>query len=90
MLGNCLSLCVQYKNDQAIQMLNSLPEKQQRTGWVLTKIAECYMEQLEFTKAEQTFLDMIKLEPYRLEGLDSYSTCLWRLKKQVELCQLSN
>jgi anaphase-promoting complex subunit 3 len=48
------------------------------------------MEMLEFTKAEQTFLEMIRLEPYRLEGLDNYSTCLWRLKKQVELCQLSN
>jgi len=25
-----------------------LPEKQVKTGWVLTKIAECYMELLDF------------------------------------------
>lgn len=81
MLGNCLSYSVLYKNESAIQMLNCLPEKQQKTGWVLTKIAESYMELLEFTKAESIFIEMIKLEPHRLEGLDSYSTCLWRLKK---------
>lgn len=48
------------------------------------------MELLDFQKAESYFVEQIKTEPYRLEGLDSYSTCLWRLKKQVELCQLSN
>jgi hypothetical protein len=45
-------------------MLHSLPDRQKQTGWVLTKIAECYMELLEFTKAEQIFVDMIKMEPY--------------------------
>ncbi len=35
------------------------------------------------------FREIIRLEPYRLEGLDSYSSCLWKLKKQVELCELS-
>ena len=33
---------------------------------------------------------MIKTEPYRVEGLDYFSTCLWHLKKQVDLCWLSN
>jgi len=33
---------------------------------------------------------MLKLEPYRLEGLEYYSTCLWHLKKQVDLCYISN
>ena len=31
-----------------------------------------------------------KEEPYRLEGLEYFSTCLWHLKRQVELCFLSN
>ena len=33
---------------------------------------------------------MKKLEPYTIEGLHHYSICLWQLKKQVELCALSN
>ena len=32
----------------------------------------------------------LKVEPYRLEGLEYYSSCLWQLKRQVELCWLSN
>lgn len=41
-------------------------------------------------EAEVLFEQMRKLESYRLEGLDLYSICLWHLKKQVELCYLSN
>ena len=33
---------------------------------------------------------MLKQEPYRLEGLEYYSTCLWHMKKQVELVYISN
>ena len=33
---------------------------------------------------------MMKMEPHRLEGLEYLSTCYWHLKKQVELCFLSN
>ena len=36
------------------------------------------------------FEKMRKLEPYRLEGLEYYSTCLWHLKKQRDLVYLSN
>jgi len=44
----------------------------------------------QYAEAEKTFNKMIKVEPYRLEGLEYFSTCLWHLKKQVELCYLSN
>jgi anaphase-promoting complex subunit 3 len=33
---------------------------------------------------------MLRHEPYRLEGLEYYSTCLWHQKKQVDLTYLSN
>ena len=33
---------------------------------------------------------MRKIEPYRLEGLEYYSTALWHLKKQHDLVFLSN
>lgn len=32
----------------------------------------------------------MKIEPYRIEGLEYYSTCLWHLKKQSDLIYLSN
>ena len=33
---------------------------------------------------------MLKIEPYRLEGLEYFSTCLWHLKRQNDLIYLSN
>lgn len=33
---------------------------------------------------------MLYLEPYRLEGLEYFSTCLWHLKRQNDLIYLSN
>jgi len=41
-------------------------------------------------EAQKVFQEMIKIEPFRTEGLDSYSTCLWRQKKQIELIHLSH
>jgi anaphase-promoting complex subunit 3 len=32
---------------------------------------------------------MLMEEPYRLEGLEYLSTCLWHLRKQKELVRLS-
>ena len=48
------------------------------------------MELQLFQKAEKVFQQMIKKEPYWIEGLDSYSICLWRLKKQFDLTLLAN
>jgi anaphase-promoting complex subunit 3 len=44
----------------------------------------------KYQDAEKMYRKVIQAEPYRLEGLEYYSTCLWHLKKQVELCYLSN
>ena len=44
----------------------------------------------KYQEAEKIYQKVLKFEPYRLEGLEYYSTCLWHLKKQVELCYLSN
>lgn len=33
---------------------------------------------------------MVKQQAYRLEGLEYYSTCLWHLRKQMDLCYIAN
>ncbi len=43
-----------------------------------------------YEEAEKFYYQAMKYESYRLEGLEYYSTCLWHLKKQVDLCYLSN
>ena len=75
---------------EAIELFEKLPKKQMNTGWVSNNIARCYFELTNYPKAEGMYQKMVTQEPYRLEGLEYYSTTLWHLKKQVELCHLSN
>ena len=44
----------------------------------------------KYQEAKRLFENMLKIEPYRLEGLEYYSTCLWHLKKLLDLCYISN
>jgi len=44
----------------------------------------------KYQEAKRLYENMLKIEPYRLEGLEYYSTCLWHLKKQMDLCYISN
>jgi len=48
------------------------------------------MEIVKYAEAEKHFSEALRIEPYRLEGIEFYSSCLWHLKKQVELCYLAH
>lgn len=79
-----------YLCQQAIDLFLKLPSNQLNTGWVLTNIGRCYMECIKYQEAEKFFAEAFKIEPYRLEGVEYYSSCLWHLKKQIELCVLAH
>ncbi len=70
--------------------LKKLTHKQKETGWVQSLIARCLFEQVRYSEAVKCYEKMMKLEPYRLEGLEYFSTCLWHLKRQPDLVYLSN
>ena len=53
-------------------------------------VGRCLFEMIKYNEAEKVYQEAITVEPYRLEGLEYYSACLWHLKKSVELCYLSN
>ena len=79
-----------YLCQQAIDQFLKLPANQLNTGWVLSNIGRCYMECIKYQDAEKFFAEALRIEPYRLEGIEYYSSCLWHLKKQVELCTLAH
>ena len=43
-----------------------------------------------YSESCKAFEKMRKLEPYRIEGLEYFSTCLWLMKKPYDLVYLSN
>lgn len=81
---------IKYECMDAIAAYQKLPRNQYNTGWVLTQVGCCFLDVQDYQAAESVFQTMRKLEPHTIEGLHHYSICLWHLKKQVELCSLSN
>jgi anaphase-promoting complex subunit 3 len=52
-------------------------------------IGKAYYELNEYKPAVLALREMLKLEPFRVQGLDTLSTALWHLKKDKELCALA-
>uniref|UniRef100_A0A3P8VHH3 Cell division cycle protein 27 homolog n=1 Tax=Cynoglossus semilaevis TaxID=244447 RepID=A0A3P8VHH3_CYNSE len=74
---------------EAINILSSLPPQHYNTGWVLTHVGRAYFELAEYTQAERLFSEVHRMESYRVEGMEIYSTTLWHLQKDVALSVLS-
>lgn len=84
-----LDLLYQYKLDQSISVLTALPDKHRNSGWVLSCIARAFYEKTNYSESVKYYEASRKLEPYRLEGMEYYSSALWHLHKEVELSILA-
>ena len=82
-------LMINYKSEEAIELYQSLPKKHYKTGLILSNLGRCYMDLGLNKEAEKYFSDSYKLEPYRLEGIEFYSSCLWSLQKHAELSDVA-
>jgi tetratricopeptide (TPR) repeat protein len=83
-------LFCQYQCAQAIAQFQRLPQRHFYTGWVLCYVGKSYFEMAQYESAERAFENATRLEPYRLEGLEVYSTILWHLKRDTRLSHLAH
>uniref|UniRef100_W5N6Q0 Cell division cycle protein 27 homolog n=1 Tax=Lepisosteus oculatus TaxID=7918 RepID=W5N6Q0_LEPOC len=83
-----LALC-SYNCKEAINILSQLPSHHYNTGWVLSQIGRAHFELAEYMQAERIFSEVRRIESYRVEGMEIYSTTLWHLQKDVALSALS-
>ncbi|MGH0137215.1 UNVERIFIED_CONTAM: hypothetical protein FKN15_056919 [Acipenser sinensis] len=83
-----LALC-SYNCKEAIGILSQLPSHHYNTGWVLCQIGRAHFELAEYMQAERIFSEVRRIESYRVEGMEIYSTTLWHLQKDVALSALS-
>ncbi|KAH3682384.1 hypothetical protein WICPIJ_006648 [Wickerhamomyces pijperi] len=80
-----------YKYDcfKAIRVLTSLPLEHLNTPWVLSKLGRLHYEIVNYEEAELYFKKLRKIDRTRLEDMEYYSTLLWHLHKENDLCFLS-
>ena len=81
-------LCA-YRCRECVTVLHELPLTHFRSALVSQLIGKAYYEMNEYKPAVLALREMLKLEPFRLQGLDTLSTALWHLKKDKELCALA-
>ncbi len=89
-LGKAYQLLSRFQSDQAVSVLKSLSLRHHETGWVLECIGRAHCEKSEYKEAADVFKRMWEVEPYRVRGLDVYSTALWHLKRSDELSSLAH
>ncbi|KAF1380282.1 hypothetical protein PFLUV_G00185210, partial [Perca fluviatilis] len=85
-LGRGYQALCSYNCREAINILTSLPPQHYNTGWVLTHIGRAYFELAEYTQAERLFSEVRRIESYRVEGMEIYSTTLWHLRRRRPVC----
>lgn len=83
-----VALC-SYNCREAISILSSLPSHHYNTGWVLGMVGRAHFELADYMQAERLFSEVRRMESYRVEGMEIYSTTLWHLQKDVALSALS-
>lgn len=86
-LYKCFSKYDCYK---AIRLLESLPDNERDTPWVLSKLGRLHYEIVNYKQSERFFVRLRQLDRTRLEDMEYYSTLLWHLHKKVELAFLAN
>lgn len=81
-----------YKYDcyKAIRILESLPENERDSPWVLSKLGRLHYEIVNYAQSNRYFARLRQLDRTRLEDMEYYSTLLWHLHKKTELTYLAN
>ena len=88
-LANAYRHLTMYRSHEAIKAFNELPKSQANTGWVLAQLATAHFNMAQHRQAESCFRRCRQLEPHRVRSMEVYSTVLWFLKREHELCYLA-
>lgn len=75
---------------KAIRILESLPENERNTPWVLAKLGRLHYEIVNYKQSKRFFVKLRQYDRTRLDDMEYYSTLLWHLQKKVELTYLAN
>lgn len=74
---------------EAIEIFQEIPHHHYLSSWVQSQIARAYFEQRNYEMAAKIYQEIHHKEPYRLLGMDIYSTALWHLQREIQLSALA-
>eukprot|EP00040_Diaphanoeca_grandis_P018687 m.98309 g.98309 ORF g.98309 m.98309 type:complete len:737 (-) comp27050_c1_seq1:33-2243(-) len=89
-LGKAIGALAQFDCKTAIDELASLPLNQYNTAWTYCQLGRAYFELADYKQADESFRMARRLEPYRSQGMEIYSTTLWHLRQETALSYLAH
>lgn len=90
LLGQILSELGRYRCSRTLELTERLPKVYRRSGLISSIRGRAFLEKGDYVAAEQEFINALRVDPTRMEGVvEYYSTVLWHMKKEKELAQLA-
>jgi anaphase-promoting complex subunit 3 len=89
-IGEASFALMKYRCPRAAEQFEALIQKQGPTPYLLSGLARARFEMGEYALAQTVFSQLRRLQPDRVEDLELQSTCLWHLKREVELSFLAH
>ncbi|ETO22839.1 hypothetical protein RFI_14354 [Reticulomyxa filosa] len=74
---------------ESLKYLMKLPQVHRQSALVLECVAKCFFEMNDYSRAIGEYKQLHAKYPYRMEGLDYYSTTLWHTREVTELTLLA-
>lgn len=89
-LGEAYRLLLSYECEEALEKIDELPIKHKEGGFVETLTGRVYFEMNKYTEATTHFRMARIIEPYRVKGMEYFSTALWHQQNEDELSSLAH
>ncbi|KAK6517860.1 anaphase-promoting complex subunit cdc27 [Arthrobotrys conoides] len=89
-LGTALVNLCRFDCKAAVMNYQSLNSVHRETPYVLAKLGRALYELSRYTEAGECFAKVRLMDPLRMQEMETYSTLLWHLKKDVELSFLAH
>lgn len=88
-IGQAYADLSSYDCQSAIQNFLNIPLNQLNTTWVYCQLGKAYFEIPDYESSAKYFQKVHDQDPYHLDYMDTYSTALWHLQKEVALSALA-
>lgn len=82
-------LCAFRCRDCVSLLRAALPPRHLRSGWAQLVLGRAFNDMCDYRAALLSLKEMLRLEPFRVAGVEVLSTVLWHLKKDKELSVLA-
>lgn len=89
-MGEAYHALSKYQCQRSIDLFKALDSDIRASPSIVAKLGRAYYEHGKYEEASAYYEELRRIAPARLEDTELYSTCLWHLRREVELSFLAH